>query len=312
MTRTLQAFENNRARLRNLAYRLLGSVSDSDDVLQELYLRWHRADAAEIRSPDAWLTTALTRLCIDRMRARQQERDAYPGSWLPEPLCIAEPLPPDASVDLADDLSLALLVVLDRLSPQERAAFLLHDVFDQDYAEIGAILGKTGTACRQLLHRARKRLRADRPVVKASQEARRRLVVEFIEATRNFDRDSLMRLLADDATLVTDGGGKVRAALNVIYGNERIARLLLAIAKKRSETSMDKMMLVNGELGVVTYVGTRLASVLCFEVDACQISKVYRLLNPDKLRATPALTLSRVAELGWRSSPDASGAGKAN
>jgi RNA polymerase sigma-70 factor, ECF subfamily len=312
MTRALQVFENNRSRLRNLAYRLLGSVSDSDDVMQELYLRWHRADAAEIRSPDAWLTTALTRLCIDRMRARQQERDAYPGSWLPEPLCIAEPLPPDACLDLADDLSLALLVVLDRLSPQERAAFLLHDVFDQDYAEIGAILGKTGTACRQLLHRARKRLRTDRPVVKASQEARRRLVVEFIEATRNFDRNALMRLLADDATLVTDGGGKVRAALNVIYGNEHIARLLLAIAKKRIETSMDKMMLVNGEPGIVTYVGTRPASVLCFEVDACQISRVYRLLNPEKLRAIPALTLSRAAELGWRCGPDASGASKTN
>jgi RNA polymerase sigma-70 factor, ECF subfamily len=312
MTRALQAFENNRARLRNLAYRLLGSVSDSDDVLQELYLRWHRADVAEIRSPDAWLTTALTRLCIDRMRARQQERDAYPGSWLPEPLCIAEPLLPDASVDLADDLSFALLVVLERLSPQERATFLLHDVFDHDYAEIGAILGKTAVACRQLLHRARKRLRTDRPVVKVSQEARRRLVVEFIEATRNFDRDALMRLLADDATLVTDGGGKVRAALNVICGSERIARLLLAIANKRTEASMDKMMLVNGELGLVTYVGTQPSSVLCFEVDACRITKVYRVLNPDKLRAIPAITLSRAAEPVRRCNPDASGAGKTN
>jgi RNA polymerase sigma-70 factor, ECF subfamily len=289
MTGSLQIFENNRARLRNLAYRLLGSVSDSDDVLQELYLRWHRADAAEIQSADAWLTTALTRLCIDRMRARQQERDAYSGSWLPEPLCITEPLPPDAGVDLADDLSLALLVMLERLSPHERATFLLHDVFDYDYAEIGVILGKTAPACRQLLHRARKRLHTNRPAVKVSQEVRRRLVIEFIEATRNFDRGALMRLLAEDATLVTDGGGKVRAALNVINGNERIARLLLAIAKKRSETSMDKMMLVNGELSVVTYVGTRLASVLCFGVDACQISKVYRLLNPDKLRALSAL-----------------------
>ncbi len=296
MARALQVFESNRARLRNLAYRLLGSVSDTDDMLQELYLRWHRADAAEIRSPDAWLTTALTRLCIDRMRARQQERDAYPGSWLPEPLCIAEPSPPDAGVDLADDLSLALLVVLERLSPQERAAFLLHDVFDHDHAEVGAILGKTAAACRQLLHRARKRLHTDRPVVKVSQEARRRLVVEFIEATRNFDGEALTRLLADDATLVTDGGGKVRAALNVIYGNERIARLLLAIAKKRGETSMDRMMLVNGEPGVVTYAGTRPVSVLCFEADTCRITTIYRVLNPDKLGAIPALTLSRAAE----------------
>ncbi len=292
MTRALQLFENNRLRLHNLAYRLLGSVSDTDDVLQELYLRWHRVDAAEIRSPDAWLTTALTRLCIDRMRARQQERNAYPGSWLPEPLCIAEPLPPDVGVDLADDLSLALLVVLERLSPQERVAFLLHDVFDHDHAEIGAILGKTVVACRQLLHRARKRVRTHRPVAKVSQEARRRLIVEFIEATRNFDRDALMRLLTEDATLVTDGGGKVRAALNMIFGNERIARLLLAIAKKRSETSMDKMMLVNSELGIVTYVGARPMSVLCFEVDACRISKVYRVLNPDKLRAISTLTPS--------------------
>src|SRR5262249_45897886 len=157
-------------------------------LLQELYIRWHHADVDALRSSDAWLTTVMTRLCLDRMRHRKLERDAYPGSWLPEPLYVTEPLSPDAGVDLAGDLSLALLVVLERLTPEERVTFLLHDVFDHEYADIGVMLGRTQAFCRQLLHRARKRIRDDRPRFQVSDETRRRLLLRFIEATRTPDR----------------------------------------------------------------------------------------------------------------------------
>ena len=280
-------FERSRARLRGLAYRLLGSVEDADDLLQELYLRWHQADAREVRSADAWLTTVMTRLCIDRIRDRKREREAYPGAWLPEPLTVAEP--PDAGLELAGDLSLALLVVLERLAPEERAAFLLHDAFDYGYADIGAMLGKSEAACRQLLHRARKRVHAERPRFQVSGAAQRRLLERFLAASRAGDAEALNQLIADDATLTSDSGGKVRAARNVIRGRDRIVRLLVGLARKRAGEEPAKLMAVNGEFGIVSYRGGRPAALLCCVTDGARIRALYRVLNPDKLCAVPDL-----------------------
>lgn len=285
----IQVFERNRDRLRGLAYRLLGSVADADDMIQEVYVRWHEAAISELCSPDAWLTTVMTRLCVDRMRERGRERDTYLGSWLPEPLFVAEPFPPDHALDTAADLSMALLVMLERLAPEERAAFLLHDVFDYGYRDIGVALGKTQPACRQLLHRARKRIGSDRPRFQVSHDMCRRLLTRFLEATRVADRDALLSLLAEDATLMTDSGGRVRATRKIIRGNNHIASLLIGVARKRIGDTDEKLMLINGELGIVTYVNGRAAAVLCLRVDQERITALYRVLNPDKLRAVPPL-----------------------
>lgn len=283
------AFARSRGRLRSLAYRLLGSVEDADDLLQELFIRWHETEVRDLRTPDAWLTTVMTRLCLDRIRARKREREAYPGPWLPEPFHVAEQASPDAGLDLAGDLSLALLVVLEQLAPEERAAFLLHDAFDYGYDEIGAMLGKSEAACRQILHRARKRIQADRPRFQVSGAARRQVLERFLTASRAGDAAALLALLADDATLTSDTGGKVRAARNVIRGRDRIVRLLLGLARKWGGNGVAKLMMVNGELGIVTYRDGQPAALLCCVTDGVRITALYRVLNPDKLRAVPTL-----------------------
>src|SRR5690348_8683877 len=193
-------FERHRPRLFGIAYRMLGSRTDAEDVLQDAYLRWHRGTAEELRSAEAWLVTAVTRLCIDRLRAARTEREAYVGPWLPEPL-IGDTAPtPDARAELSSSLSIAFLVVLEQLAPEERAAFLLHEVFDSDYAEIAEILGKSEAACRQIVSRARKRVRENRPRVKVTEVARQRLLDRFVNAVQTQDKDALLALFAQDAT----------------------------------------------------------------------------------------------------------------
>jgi RNA polymerase sigma-70 factor (ECF subfamily) len=173
---------------------MLGSRADADDMVQEAYLRWHGAPTAEVRTPEAWLVTTTTRLCIDRLRQLRAEREAYIGPWLPEPL-VEEPPAADAATELASDLSMAFLALLERLAPEERAAFLLHDVFESDYDEIAAALGKSEAACRQIVSRARRRVREERPRVQVSHAARERLVESFMRAIELRDRDALVALL---------------------------------------------------------------------------------------------------------------------
>ena len=279
-------FEQNRRRLHNLAYRLLGSVADADDVTQDVYIRWHQTEAAELRSPDAWLTTVLTRLCIDRLRARGRERDTYPGHWLPEPLVIA---PPDRELDLDADLSMALLLLLERLSSDERITFLLHDVFGHRHREIAAMLGKPEPACRQLLHRARVSIRAGPPRFHVSDDCFKDLVRRFLDALRSDDYASLVMLMSDNATMISDSGGRVRATMKIIKGNDRIARLLIGLRRKRIGRNIEKPMLINGDLGIVSYVNERPVAVFWFEIGERNITRVYRLINPDKLKGAPSL-----------------------
>src|SRR3954447_2996774 len=180
MNDQVSLFNEQRPHLYGIAYRMLGSKTDAEDMVQEAYIRWHRTPVERVQSAHAWLVTTITRLCIDRLRAAKAEREAYIGPWLPEPLVGNEVPPVDAHTELASDLSVAFLVVLERLAPEERAAFLLHEVFDTEYREIAQIIGKNETACRQIVHRARQRVRRDRPRFKVSEDARVRLLQPFL------------------------------------------------------------------------------------------------------------------------------------
>ena len=278
------AFEEHRPRLFGIAYRMLGSRADAEDALQEAYLRWHRASVEEIRSPEAWLVTATTRLCIDRLRVTREAREIYVGPWLPEPL-IGEVSPPaDAPLDVASGLSIAFLVVLERLAPEERAAFLLHEVFDSDYAEIAQVLGKSEAACRQIVSRARKRVRDNRPRLAVSDTARRALLDRFVAAVQTQDKEALLALFAEGATWTSDGGGKARAARKVIRGRERVVRFVLGVLGRHTDVFSFKPVTVNNEAGLAVQAANGLFSVIAVRTDGTRILDVFTVINPDKLR----------------------------
>src|SRR5215510_3159940 len=277
-------FEQSRRRLFGLAYRMLGSKADAEDMVQEAYLRWHQAPADEIRSPEAWLVTVVTRLCIDRLRSAAAERETYPGNWLPEPLFVESPPSPEEQVELASNLSMAFMILLERLAPAERAAFLLRDVFDCPYPEIARIIGKSETACRQIVSRARERVRRDQARFEASDEDRLRLMEKFAAAIDADDEQTLLALFAEDATLTSDGGGKAPAARNVVRGAERLTRLFLGVARKLKGNVTRAFLPINGEPGLVTFVDGRPVSALSFVTDGVRIHALYNVLNPDKLK----------------------------
>jgi RNA polymerase sigma-70 factor (ECF subfamily) len=278
------AFEEHRGRLWGVAYRMLGSRADADDMVQEAYLRWHGAAANDdVRAPQAWLVTTTTRLCIDRLRQRRAERDAYVGPWLPEPL-VEEAPAADAATELASDLSVAFLALLERLAPEERAAFLLHDVFEAGYGEIAAALDKSEDACRQIVSRARRRVRDERPRTRVSRAARERLVDAFIRAVELRDRDALVALFASEATLTSDGGGKAKAAQKVVRGGGGVARFMLGVLRPAGEYLELRRISVNREPGVALLVAGRLVSVISLATDGTRILAVYSVLNPEKLR----------------------------
>jgi RNA polymerase sigma-70 factor, ECF subfamily len=290
--RDTDTFEAERPRLTGLAYRMLGSRAEAEDVVQDAWLRWNRADRSEIRSPGAWLTTTVTRLAIDRLRSARARRESYVGPWLPEPLiepgCGELGRAPDGAAfgDGLGDISLALLLVLERLSPAERAAFLLHDVFDYDYADLAGILDRAEPACRKLVSRARAHVRAERPRFEAAPEARAKLFGAFIEAVQAGEPEGLIALLADDAALLTDGGGKARAALNPILGAQNVARFLIGVTTKFGRERTYRPVVVNGEPGIAGYLDGALDLVATVASDGERITAVHLVLNPDKLAGT--------------------------
>jgi RNA polymerase sigma-70 factor (ECF subfamily) len=276
-------FERYRSRLFGIAYRMLGSVEDAKELTQETYLRWHQADAAEIRAPEGWLVAVVTRLSIDRLRRASFERERYVGDWLPEPIATDAPSAPDRQAEIASDLSMAFLVLLERLAPEERAAFLMKEVLDADYGEIARVLGKSEPACRQLVHRARLRVREDRarfPVTIATKE---RLVERFLAAVQAADQDELLALVGPDATWTSDGGGVVRASRNVVRGRDRIARLVLGIERKWPGIR-HRLAWLNGEPAIVSSTDGRTLHTTSIETDGERIVAFYRVLNPQKLR----------------------------
>jgi RNA polymerase sigma-70 factor (ECF subfamily) len=283
MSDPIAPFNRHRPRLYGIAYRMLGSRADAEDMVQETYLRWHRADRERVQTPEAWLVTTVTRLSIDRLRAMRSERDAYVGPWLPDPL-VESALPADAQAELSSDLSVAFLVVLERLSPEERAAFLLHDVFDSAYPEIARILGKNQATCRQIVHRARERVHRDRPRFEVSEAARTRLLERFLKALHAGDKDSLLTLFAEDASWTSDGGGKARAALKTVRGAELVARFVSGIWRRYLSELDHRLVSINGETGIVGFAGERPVWALTVESDGARILAAFAIVNPDKLK----------------------------
>jgi len=277
----------HRGRLLGLAYRMLGSRSDAEDVVQDAYLRF--AGAADVRNPEAFLVTIVTRLCLDRLKSAKAQREIYVGPWLPEPVFDAEGLSADAATELADDLSFALLLALDRLSPPERAAFLLHDVFDMPFSEVAGMLDRTEAACRQLATRARRAVRDARPAPAATPDHHARLLSAFSEAVASGDISRLAGLLREDAVAVTDGGGRKTAALNPIMGADKIARFFIALAAKNAGRDIRiEPAVINGTAGALLYMDGEVDHSLSMAIDGDRIAAIYIVRNPDKLRHVPS------------------------
>jgi RNA polymerase sigma-70 factor, ECF subfamily len=278
------AFAENRGRLWSIAYRMLGSRSDADDAVQDAYLRWHGARLQDIRSPQAWLVTTITRLCIDKLKQLRAERERYTGPWLPEPLVDDSPAA-DQATELASDLSVALLAVLERLAPEERAAFLLHEMFDSGYDDIARVLGKSEAACRQIVSRATRRVRAEKPRVQVSEHAKRRVLEQLMQAIQAQDQVALLRLLAPDSAWTSDGGGNARAARRVLRGAPQIAKFAANIYRKTLQDLEFRPIMVNGEPGRAVFYKGELSSVMTIRTDGHRVLDVFVVLNPEKLRA---------------------------
>lgn len=281
---TESLFEPYRSRLFGLAYRLLGSRSDAEDVVQDAWLRWHQADRSAIRDVEAWLVTATTRLGIDRLRLARTERETYPGPWLPEPLTVDESPTPERQADIGSQVSLAFLSLLERLGPEERAAFLLKEVFDYDYAQVAGLIGHSEANCRQMVHRARQRLQAERPRFEVAPDRHRRLLERFMHAIEAGDQASIIALLDSNARLVSDGGGKVTAVIRPLEGAERIARLYGAVARNTGAQVECRIGHVNGEPALLRWHQGRLHSITTITIEGDRITQVLSVLNPDKLR----------------------------
>jgi len=278
-----ERFESVRGRLFGIAYRMLGSRAEAEDVVQDVYVRWHESAQESIANPEAWMVTAAARLAIDRLRELKKERESYRGPWLPDPLVSDVPAP-DRDVEMQSDLSIAFLLVLERLGAEERAAFLLHDVFDSQYADIAEILGKSEAACRQMIHRARERVRSDHKRFAVSEGARVRLLQQFTAAVEARDESTLLTLFAPDAAWIADGGGRTPASPRPIVGAERIARLMLGLQRQfERDNASFHLASVNGEAGLCIRVDGRVRAVLSMESDEHRIVNMYIVLNPDKI-----------------------------
>jgi RNA polymerase sigma-70 factor, ECF subfamily len=277
----------HRGRLLGLAYRMLGSRSDAEDVVQDAYLRF--AGAQDVHNAEAFLVTIVTRLCLDRLKSAKAQREIYVGPWLPEPVFDADGLSADAATELADDLSFALLLALDRLSPMERAAFLLHDVFDTPFSEIAAMLGRTEASCRQLASRARRAVRDNRPAPAQAPDNHARLLQAFGDAVASGNVAQLAELLREDAVALTDGGGRKTAARNPIIGADKIARFFIGIAAKNAGHDMRiEPAMINGAFGALLYLDGELDNTMSMAIDGEKIAAIYIVRNPDKLRHLPA------------------------
>jgi len=293
MSNPAASFEPYRRRLLGLAYRMLGSMADAEDAVQETYLRWHGTDREKVSDPRAFLMTTTARICLDTLTSARARREEYVGPWLPDPVVDTAALTPDSQTELAEDLSVALLLTLDRLSPLERAAFLLHDVFDFSFSEVASTLERSEAACRQLAARARAHVRAARPrgaIAPAGPAGEidakhTQLMSAFVAATRSGDLDTLTRLLASDVRVVTDGGGKAAAALNVLDGADRAARFLVGAARKgwREDFTL-RFAAINGLPGIILDAPEGPVQTTAFDIEGDVVRALYVVRNPDKLR----------------------------
>jgi RNA polymerase sigma-70 factor (ECF subfamily) len=280
----LATFDQYRSLLFSIAYRMLGSVADAEDMLQETFIRWQQAREEEFRSPRAFLITIISRLCINHLQSARVKREEYVGQWLPEPIVTGPGSDPLEIIRVDESLSMAFLVMLERLTPVERAVFLLREVFEYEYPEIATVLGESEANCRQILHRARQHVTAMRPRFKTSQRQKSDLLERFLKATGSGDLEGLVELLASDIVLHTDGGGKAVAAPNLIRGARNVARGAMGTLKKLVPKNLVfRLAQINGEPGLVSYLDGKAYSVLTLEAGAGHIQTIYVVTNPEKL-----------------------------
>ena len=275
-------FEAERSHLFGIAYRMLASAAEADDVLQETFIRWSARTERDVDSPRSYLSTILVRLCLDQLKSARARREEYVGPWLPEPILDTTP---EEQTARAESINIAFLVLLERLTPLERAAFLLHEVFDQPFSEVATTLGTSEAACRQLASRARAHVDEGRARFNASAEKKRELLTGFLTACAAGDVDALTKILADDVVLRSDGGGRVTAALKPVYGPDRVARFSIGVAKKGAGTDVVlEFTNINGDLGAVLKDAQgNVTSAVTLSVSGDRITDVWIVNNPEKL-----------------------------
>jgi RNA polymerase sigma-70 factor (ECF subfamily) len=286
----LETFDQHRSLLFSIAYRMLGSVADAEDMLQETYIRWQQTRDETIRSPRAFLVTVVSRLCINQLQSARVQREEYVGQWLPEPIVTDLRSDPLGIVKIDESLSMAFLVLLERLTPIERAVFLLREVFEYEYSEIAAVIGQNEVNCRQILRRARQHVSAMRPRFEASTAKQSDLLQRFLQAIGTGDMEGLLGLLSHDVVLHSDGGGKAVAVPNLVRGADNVIRGILgAFRKLLPKTLVRRPARINGVPGVVSYLDGKPYSVVTLDVADGHIQAIYILTNPEKLAHLPEL-----------------------
>lgn len=274
----VEVFEQHRRHLFTMAYRMLGSAAEAEDVVQDAWLRFQEADTSAVTSARAWLSTVVTRLCLDERKSARARREVYVGPWLPEPIATG-----GDDVD-RESISMAFLVLLESLSPVERAVYLLHEVFDYSHAEVASMVGREEAACRQVFHRARERVIERRPRFAASREQHGAILGGFLEAIGRGDLQRLCGLLAADVVSYSDGGGKARAALRPVLGDDAVARLLIGLTRKQpADRAAIDLLELNGWPAMVVREGERARVALLIETDGERVVNVFMVLNPEKL-----------------------------
>jgi RNA polymerase sigma-70 factor (ECF subfamily) len=283
----LEIFSTLRQRLLGIAYRMLGSASDAEDMLQETFIRWQSSEVA-IESPEAFLVTIITRLCLNHLQSARVKREQYFGQWLPEPVFTAPAADTYPAFEMSESISMAFLFLLERLTPLERAVFLLREVFEYEYAEISRIVEQGEANCRQILRRARQHVRQERPRFVPSQQQQEELIERFLQASAQGDMDGLLSLLSKEIVVYADGGGKTTAVPNPVYGAWNVVRFLLGARRKVLPGDLVRqVMQINGAPALVSYLHGRPHSVLCFNMAGGEIRNIYIVSNPDKLTRLP-------------------------
>jgi len=283
------SFAPLRPRLVRIAYRMLGSLAEAEDIVQEAYIRWHKTDRAGVRDPGAFLSRIVTRLCLDQIKSAHARRETYIGPWLPEPIVEMEE-------DDKDEVTLTLMLALERLSPLERAAFLLHDVFGMEFDEVAKAIERDPAACRQLAARARQHVQAARPRYPVSKEHGKDIAKAFFAASKGGDVGALRQLLAADVIAYTDGGGKAAAALNPLYGADKISRFFAGLARKHAHEEPEGRPVfcaIDGLPGVMLVGETGVVQTMALEIEDGRIVAIYITRNPDKLARIPTKGLDR-------------------
>ena len=285
----LATFDQYRGLMFSIAYRMLGTVADAEDILQEAFIRWQQT-SEEVQSPRAFLVTIVSRLCITQLQSARVRREEYVGEWLPEPIVTAPEGDPFGLIRIDETLSMAFLVLLERLTPLERAVFLLRDVFEYEYAEIAALLGQTEPNCRQVLRRARQHVNEMRPRFQATQNKRDDLLQQFLAAINSGDMDGLVNLLTEDVVLYSDGGGKGIAVPKLVRGTDQVARGIFGGLKRLvPEGLVRELTEINGQPGLVNYLDGKAHSILTIDVQDHRIQTIYIVTNPEKLGHIPEL-----------------------